>query len=294
MDYLLRNDKPTSDMEDTFMIGRYEIVSEVRTESDQGLIETVYKARDPHVNRLSMLRAARFLNGCADRKAREIRGRYLREGAVTRRLSHKGIVSVFDVAEEGDTIYLAMEWLRGESLERYCKKGKLLPLHPLLHIAAETADALDYIHTNGVVHRNLKPTNVMLPRDGAVKITGFGLAQMRTDPRPKIRTLLGTPNYMSPEQAMGLPTDGRSDIFSLGVILFRLLTGEQPFRGRGLRSLLYQIVRKRHPAVSSFDRKIPPLVARIVDKALVKNPDRRYQTAREVAEDIRLAKKRVG
>ena len=288
------NDKPTSDMEDKFTIGRYEIVSEVRNESDQGSIKTLYKAKDPHLNRLSMLRATRFLDGCEDCKARAIRGRYLREAVVTRRLSHNGVVSVFDVAEEGDTIYLAMEWLKGESLERYCKQGTLLPLHPLLHIVAETAGTLDYIHANGVVHRNLKPANIMISGDGAVKITGFGLAQVSADPKPKVRKILGTPNYMSPEQAMGLETDGRSDIFSLGVILFRLLTGEPPFRGRGLRSLLYQITRKRHPAVSSLDPEIPPLVERIVDKALAKNPGTRYQLASELAEDIRLAIKTFG
>jgi serine/threonine protein kinase len=281
-------------MEDKFTIGRYEIVSEVRTESDQDSIKTVYKAKDLYIKRLSMLRATRFLDGCENCKAQKIRGRYLREALVTRRLSHEGVVSVFDVAEKGDTIYLAMEWLKGESLERHIEKGSLLPLHQLLHIVAKIADVLDYIHAKGVVHRNLKPANIMISGDGTVKITGFGLAQMSTNPKPKVRALLGTPNYMSPEQAMGLQTDGRSDIFSLGVILFRLLTGEPPFRGRDLRSLLYQITKERHSAVSSIDPEIPPVVERIVDKALAKDPGGRYQMAREIAEDIRLAKKTFG
>lgn len=280
-------------MENTSTIGKYEIVSEIRTESDRDSIKVLYKARDLGLNRLAMLRETRFLDGCKDCTAREIRKRYLREAQVTERLSHKGVVSVFGVVEEGDTVSLAMEWLKGESLEQHCTRGSLLPLHQLLHIVAEIADILDSIHAEGVVHRNLKPANIIVLEDGTIKITGFGIARVNTDPKHEVGKILGTPNYMSPEQAMGLQADARSDIFSLGVIFFQLLTGEIPFRGRGIKGLLNEIARKQNPSVSVLDRRIPPVVEKIVDKALAKHPGKRYQTARELAEDIRLAKKRV-
>jgi len=276
-------------MEDSGTVGKYEVISPIRTESAQGSISTLYKGRDSQINRLSTLKVTRFLDGCEERKVQEIRGRYFREAEIAKRLSHPGIVSVFDAGEEDDHIYLAMESVEGESLEIHCHKGSLLPLTKVLDIVAETAGILGYVHSNGVIHRNLKPANVMILQDGTVKITGFGLALCNTDPKPTKRALLGTPNYMSPEQAMGLEVDSRSDVFSLGVMFFRLLTGELPFTGEDLKSLLTQIARKRHPSVRELDPRIPPGVERIVDKALAKNPDKRYQRASEVAEDIRLA-----
>ena len=269
--------------------GNYEVISPIRTEPAQGSISTLYKGRDPQSKRLSTLRVTRFLDDCEERKVQAIRDRYVREAEIAKILPYPGILSVLDAGEEDDRVYLAMEYVEGESLERHCHKGSLLPLTKVLDIVAETAGILAYVHSNGVIHRNLKPANVMILPDGTVKITGFGLALRSTDPKPRKRILLGTPNYMSPEQAMGLEIDARSDIFSLGAIFFRLLTGELPFKGKDLKSLLTQIARKRHPSVRGLEPRIPPGVERIVDKALAKNPDKRYQRASEMAEDIRLA-----
>lgn len=275
-------------MKDNGRIGNYEVISPIRTESAQGSITTFYKGKGTESNRLLTFRVTHFLDGCEEGKVQEIRRRYFREAEIGKRLSHRGILSVYDAEEADDRIYLAMEHVEGKSLEQHCHKGSLLPLIKVLDIVAETAGILSYIHTNGVIHSNLKPAHIMLSKDGTVKITGFGLALYSTDPKPRKRLLIGTPNYMSPEQAMGLEIDPRSDIFSLGVIFFQLLTGELPFSGKDLKSLLTQISRKRHPSVRELDPIIPPGVERIVDKALAKHPDKRYQRASEVAKEIGL------
>lgn len=279
-------------MEDNGTVGNYEVISPIRTESVQGAITTFYKGKDHETNRLLTFRVTHFLDSCEQWKVQEIRRRYLREAEIGKRLSHPRIVSVYDIEEADDRIYLAMEYVEGESLERHCHKGSLLSPTKVLDIAAETAGILSYIHTHGVIHRSLKPAHIMLLKDGTVKITGFGLAIWSTDLKPNNTVLVGSPNYMSPEQAMGLEIDARSDIFSLGVILFQLLTAELPFSGKDLKGLFHQIARKRHPSVRKLDPRIPPAVERIVDKALAKNRDKRYQHASEVVNDIRLTEVR--
>ena len=276
-------------MEENPTVGRYEILDELLMELGQETVTTFYKGRDPRSELLVAIKTIRFSSELPEEKRTEIRDRFFREAAVQRTLSHPGIACTYDAGHEGDLLYLVTEFLEGDSVEVYCQKGSLLPLTKVLDIVAEMAGILAYVHSNGVIHRNLKPANVMILQDGTVKITGFALALCNTDPKPTKRALLGTPKYMSPEQAMGLEIDARSDIFSLGAIFFRLLTGELPFKGKDLKSLLTQIARKRHPSVRGLDPRIPPGVERIVDKALAKNPDKRYQRASEVAEDIRLA-----
>ena len=185
------------------------------------------------------------------------------------------------MGEDYDLSYLAMEYLEGESLQRYCKKGHLLPLRRVLSIVAQTANALDYSHAQGVIHRDIKPANIMLLNNGAVKVTDFGIAKAVSSSQTKSGVILGTPSYMSPEQINGYEIDGRSDIFSLGVVFFELLAGELPFHGNNLTSLFYQITQNKHPSPRSINPKIPRPCEQILDKVLAKEPDRRFQKAGE-------------
>ncbi len=265
-------------------VGRYEVLSEL----GHGAMGIVYKARDPKIDRLLAIKTIRFSDEFEETRLQEIKDRFYREAQISGQLSHPSIVAVYDVGEDYDLSYLVMEFLTGESLQKYCKKENSLPMRRILNILAQTAEALDYAHKHEVIHRDIKPANIMLLENDKIKVTDFGIAKAVSDSRTKSGVVLGTPNYMSPEQINGLDLDGRSDIFSLGVVFFELLTGELPFGGSSLANLFYQITHAKHPSPRQFNPRVPVPVEQILDKTLEKTPDQRFQNAGELAKYLRM------
>ncbi len=265
-------------------VGRYEILDEL----GQGAMGIVYKAKDPRINRLLAIKTIRFADEFEEEKLADVKGRFLREAEIAGKLSHRSIVAIYDVGEDYDLTYIAMEFLEGENLQKYCRKGNLLPLRKILYVVGETATALNYAHSHGVIHRDVKPANIMLLNDGKIKVTDFGIAKAVSSSETKSGIILGTPNYMSPEQINGQKIDGRSDIFSLGVVFFELLTGRLPFHGKTLTNLFYQITQAKHPSPRQINPKVPKPCEQIIDKALTKKPENRFQDADEFAKYLRF------
>jgi len=265
-------------------VGRYEILEEL----GQGAMGIVYKARDPKINRMLAIKTIRFSDEFEVEKIREIKERFMREAEIAGRLAHPSIVAVYDVGEDYELTYMAMEYLEGESLLKYCRKGSLLPLRRTLYVISETALALDYAHRQGVIHRDVKPANIMLLKDGQIKVTDFGIAKAVSSSQTKSGIVLGTPNYMSPEQINGHDIDGRSDIFSLGVVLFELLTGQLPFYGKNLTNLFYQITQVKHSSPREINPKVPKPVEQIIDKALAKDSAERFQSGADFAKYLKV------
>ncbi|MGD8226205.1 MAG: serine/threonine-protein kinase [Desulfobacteraceae bacterium] len=265
-------------------VGRFDILEEL----GKGSMGQVYKALDPKINRLLAIKTIRFSDEFEEDIIQEIKERFFREAEIAGQISHPSIVTIYDVGEDRDLTYMAMEFLEGENLEKYIFKENLLPFTKILDIIAEVAEALAFAHRADVIHRDIKPANIMLLKNGGVKVTDFGIAKAISSSRTKTGVILGTPNYMSPEQIMGQKMDLRSDIFSLGVLFFQLLTGELPFHGENLSSLLYQITQIRHPSLRSYNPKIPRVCEQILDKALAKDPKDRFSNAEEMEKIIRL------
>jgi serine/threonine-protein kinase len=253
----------------------------------------VYKARDPKINRFLAIKTIRFSDEFEPEKIREVKDRFMREAEIAGKLAHPSIVAVYDVGEDYDLTYMAMEYLDGESLQKYCRKGFLLPLRKILFVVSEVALALDYAHRQGVIHRDVKPANIMVLKDGKIKVTDFGIAKAVSSSQTKSGIVLGTPNYMSPEQINGHEIDGRSDIFSLGVVFFELLTGVLPFHGKNLTNLFYQITQVKHPSPREINPKVPNPVEQIVDKALSKDPEQRFQTCSDFARYLKAMINRI-
>ncbi|MBN2125705.1 MAG: CHASE2 domain-containing protein [Deltaproteobacteria bacterium] len=273
----------SDDLGITPTVGRYEIISEL----GQGAMGIVYKAKDPKINRLVAIKTIRFSDEFEEAKVREVKERFLREAEIAGQLSHPCIVAIYDVGEDYDLTYMAMEFLEGDDLHKYCQKGALLPLRKVLFIIGEAAAALDYSHSQGVIHRDVKPANIMLLKDGKVKVTDFGIAKAVSSSQTKSGVILGTPNYMSPEQINGHKIDGRSDVFSLGVVFYEMLAGRLPFVGKNLTNLFYQITQGRHPSIREINPKIPKPVEQILDRALTKDPEQRFQRAGELAKYVK-------
>jgi len=277
------------DLEIKPTVGRYEIVKEI----GQGAMGVVYEARDPKINRLLAIKTIRFSDEFEEGRVKEIRNRFFKEAEIAGKLSHPSIVSIYDAGEDYDLTFLAMEFLEGEDLRQHCKKGNLLPLRKVLDIVSEVAVALNYAHTNGVIHRDIKPGNIMLLKNGKIKVTDFGIARAISSTQTKSGVVLGTPNYMSPEQINGQKIDGRSDIFSLGVVLFELLTGQVPFHGKNMTNLLYQITQVKHPSAREINPKVPKVCEQIINKALEKNPENRFQSGAELAKYLKATIKKM-
>jgi serine/threonine-protein kinase len=256
-------------------LGRYEVEKEL----GKGAMGTVYLGRDPRINRIVAIKTLALTQEFEGGELQAVRERFFREAETAGRLSHPNIVTIFDAGEEHDLAYIAMEYLEGKDLTHYLQPGKPLPVEWVVGVIAKVADALDYAHTQGVVHRDIKPANIMYNEaTRSVKVTDFGIARITASSRTKTGMVLGTPSYMSPEQLAGKHVDGRSDLFSLGVTLFEMLTGQQPFGGESLAALMYQIANNRHPEVSDLRPDLPACLSPILDKILHKDPDQRYQS----------------
>ncbi|MCF8063549.1 MAG: protein kinase [Deltaproteobacteria bacterium] len=270
-------------------VGRFEILGEL----GRGSMGVVYKARDPKINRMLAIKTIRFSDEFEEDVIQEIKGRFFTEAEIAGQLSHPSIVTIYDVGDDGDLTYMAMEYLKGKDLDKFISRESLLPLPKVLDVVARVAEALAFAHEAGVIHRDVKPANIMLLDSGGVKVTDFGIAKAISSTRTRTGVILGTPNYMSPEQIMGRKIDHRSDIFSLGVLFFQLLTGELPFRGENLSNLLYQITQVRHPSIREINPKLPKACEQIIDKALTKNPADRFQSAAETAKLLRLLHSKI-
>ncbi|MFO7784381.1 MAG: CHASE2 domain-containing serine/threonine-protein kinase [Thermodesulfobacteriota bacterium] len=270
-------------------VGRFEIQGEL----GKGAMGLVYKARDPKINRLLAIKTIRFSDEFEEEVIQEIKDRFFAEAEIAGQLSHPSIVTIYDAGEDGDLTYMAMELLEGKDLDKFITKGNLLPLTKVLNVVARVADALAFAHRANVIHRDIKPANIMLLEAGGVKVTDFGIAKAISSSRTRTGVILGTPNYMSPEQIMGQKIDRRSDIFALGVLFFQLLTGRLPFQGENLSNLLYQITQVRHPSIREINPKIPKACEQIIDKALAKNPADRFQSASEMAELVGLLSTKI-
>ncbi len=278
-----------SSVERRSSIGRYQIIEELGI----GSMGHVYKALDPRINRILAVKTIRLSDEFEEDVIQEIKKRFSREAEIAGRLSHPAIGTIYDVGEEGDLTYIAMEFVEGVDVEEYANKDNLLPFRKTLEVIADVAEALDFAHKADVIHRDIKPANIILLENGGIKVTDFGIAKAISSSRTKTGMILGTPNYMSPEQIMGQKIDLRSDIFSLGILFFQLLTGELPFQGENLSSLLYQITQVKHPSLQSYDPKIPKICDQILDKALAKQPKDRFKSAGEMERVTRLLSSRI-
>ena len=271
------------DMETKPTLGRYEVVGEL----GRGAMGVVYKGEDPKIHRTVAIKTVNLSQFDED-SLTDMKDRFFREAESAGLLSHPNIVTIYDCGEEHDLAYIAMEYMEGDDLEKYTDKDNLFPLRDTLKIVASVADALDYAHSKEIVHRDIKPANIMkLAGSNEVKVTDFGIARIASSSQTKTGVVLGTPSYMSPEQVSGKKVDGRSDIFSLGVVLFEMLTGEKPFTGEDITTLMFKIAKERHPSPREINPRIPSVVERIIDKALEKDLEERYQKAGQMASHLR-------
>jgi len=266
------------------MLGRYEIEKEI----GRGSMGMVYLGSDPKIGRTVAIKTLALTQEFDNEALAEVRERFFREAETAGRLDHPNVVTVYDVGEDQDLAYIAMDYLKGEPLSEFCRPDRLLPPAEALEVAAQVADALDYAHKQNVVHRDVKPANIVYHRElGVVKVTDFGVACLTDSTRTKTGTVLGSPSYMSPEQFAGVKVDGRSDLFALGVTLYQLLTGTLPFSGDSFATLMYRITHEKHPEIRRENAELPPCVTRIINKTLQKAPEARYQSGANLAESLR-------
>ena len=262
--------------------GRYAVVREL----GRGSMGVVYQGYDPVIGRTVAIKTM-LTEGLAPEEFQEFRARFQREAQAAGVLSHPNIVNVFDYGEDSGILYLIMEYLEGKSLEKLVEGKKILPIETIIPMCEQVCGALDHAHQRGIVHRDIKPANIMILDNGLVKVTDFGIAKMVSMGMTQAGLVLGTPNYMSPEQVKGRQVDGRSDIFSLGIILYDLVTGEKPFPGQNITTIIYKIINENPIPPRELDATIHPGLSYVVCKALAKSPDERYQTCRELADDLK-------
>jgi serine/threonine protein kinase len=266
-------------------LGRFEIVREI----GRGAMGQVLLAHDPRIGRDVALKTLVPAGGVSEEEARETSSRFLREAQAAGRLLHPNIVTIFDVGEDQGLSFIAMEYIDGVTLERHARPGALLPPGRVLDLAAQAAAALDYAHEAGVVHRDIKPANLMLQKDGTLKVTDFGLAKQRSANLTQSGVLLGTPSYMSPEQIQGKDLDGRSDLFSLGVVLYELLTGVRPFDADSISTIIYRVLYEDPRPAAAHNPALPAGVHRVLDRALAKDPAHRFASGALLVADLRQA-----
>jgi serine/threonine-protein kinase len=262
--------------------GRYQIVGEL----GRGSMGVVYQGYDPIIGRTVAIKTM-LTEGLSAQEFQEYKARFQREAQAAGMLAHPNIITVYDFGEDNGTLFLAMEFLEGKSLEAIVQEQNILPIETILPIYDQVCSALDRAHQNRIVHRDIKPANIMILQNGLVKVTDFGIAKMMSMGMTQAGQILGTPNYMSPEQVKGRQVDGRSDIFSLGVILYELVTGEKPFGGQNITTVIYKIINENPIPPRELDASIHSGLSFVISKALAKNVDERYQTCRELAEDLK-------
>jgi serine/threonine-protein kinase len=264
-------------------LGRYEILEEL----GQGAMGKVYLGRDPSIHRDVAIKTLNYAEVEPD-QLEEIKSRFLREAEAAGKLSHPNIVTIFDVGEDHDIAFMAMELLKGDELTSYCEEKRLLPVKRVLSIVSQVAQALDYAHSNGVVHRDIKPSNILLLEKDQTKVADFGIARVMSSSKTETGTIFGTPGYMSPEQVAGKKVDGRSDLFSLGIVFYELLSGAKPFQGDTITALMYAIANTDHVPLKKVAPKTPSCCVAIVNKLLTKGLNKRFNSAEKVVDRIQM------
>lgn len=266
------------------MLGRYAVEREL----GKGAMGAVYLGKDPKISRVVAIKTMALSQEFEADELQEVKARFFREAETAGRLSHPNIVTIFDAGEEHDLAYIAMEFLQGHDMVRYGKADNLLSIPKVLDIIRRAAEALDYAHKLNIVHRDIKPANIMYePDSNSLKITDFGIARITDSSKTKTGMVLGTPSYMSPEQLAGKKVDGRSDLFSLGVMMFQFVTGRLPFQGDSIATLMYKITNEAHPKPDSIRPDLPRCVTVVINRALAKDPEKRYQTGAQMVSDLR-------
>jgi serine/threonine-protein kinase len=271
-------------MPDISSIGKYEI----RREIGRGAMGIVYEAYDPAIKRIVALKTIRA-EQLVGEQAESIVARFRREAQAAGRLNHPNIVSVYDLGEDNGVWFIAMEFVQGRELKACFEANERFKTADIVRIMSQILSALDYSHRQGVIHRDVKPANIFLLPDGTVKVADFGIAHVESSNLTQVGTVMGTPSYMSPEQIMGLPVDGRSDLFSAGVILYQFLTGERPFAGSTATTTMQKVLKEEPLAPSTLNVQLLPALDAVVRKALAKRADERFQTAQEFADALRVA-----
>ncbi|WP_296697017.1 serine/threonine-protein kinase [Rhodoferax sp.] len=266
------------------MLGRYQVEKEL----GKGAMGIVYLGKDPKIGRVVAIKTMALSQEFEGDELVDARERFFREAETAGRLQHQNIVTIFDAGEEHDLAFIAMEFLKGKDLVDSCKDGHLLPVPTVLSIVARVAEALSYAHRQNVVHRDIKPANIMYDlASDTVKVTDFGIARITDSSKTKTGLVLGTPSFMSPEQLAGKKVDGRSDLYSLGVMLFQMLAGVLPFRGESMAELMFKISNEDAPDIRIIRKELPDKLAKLLAVSLSKRPEARYQDGELFARDLR-------
>jgi serine/threonine protein kinase len=263
-------------------IGKYTILSQI----GKGGMGVVYKALDPTIGRTLAIKTIRFDEDGADMAREEAQARFLREARSIGCLSHPNIVTIYEVGEDQGMSFIAMEYVEGGSLEDFLKKGKKFTRNEAIRLIIQLSEALGHAHRRDIVHRDVKPGNILIDQEGRARLVDFGIARISASTITKSNAVMGTPYYMSPEQITGQHVDGRADIFSVGAILYELLASEKPFQGDQLSTIVYKIVNEEPPPLRSYVKDLPAGLDAIVGKALAKDPDKRYQICGDLIGDL--------
>ena len=287
----LKGDKATilSDGGEMPTLGRYEVIREL----GRGAMGVVYLGLDPKINREVAIKTINF-DEIEEKMMATMKERFFREAQSAGTLNHPNIMTIFDVGEESNLAYIAMELIDGRDLEDWTSNDKLLTVKDALLVISTIAGALDYAHKHQIVHRDIKPANIMVTKKNEIKVTDFGIARIQSASQTKTGTVMGTPSYMSPEQVAGKKVDGRSDLFSLGVVLFELLTSHRPFTGDSIATIMYNITNSLPTPMDKYRQGLPEFCQQLIDKALSKDPGKRFQTGGEFSKAIKWCLNKYG